>query len=391
MPGPFAPVSLPSYMVYGINSRPDVSFQCVLTSGLLRFACASLRQVRVQVPKQTLSGGQTTHPLVSVVILNYNGNQFLETCLREVLRSDYPNTEVIVVDNGSSDGSVQSAMQRHSDDHRIKFLLNKTNLGFAEGNNVGAMSARGEFVIFLNNDTKTTKNWISELVSVAQSDRRVGIVICRILTESDPYGNLIGNVDRFGGGVLVRLDEKELSETIAAGPAFLISREAWDKVGGYDAKYFMYEEDIDLAWRIKLAGYKVVPARNSKVFHSVGGTARKSRLDVKRYFVYRNTLRTLIKNYSGISLPKTIPVLIVLNSIQSIALAHASRNPSIALSPIKAIFWNLRNLGDTWSLHRQIQKSRLIPDHDIERLMTHDNPIVNQIRAQVNRKRKARN
>jgi GT2 family glycosyltransferase len=323
------------------------------------------------------------NPLVSIIILNYNGNQFLDSCLKEVLRSDYPNVEIILVDNGSNDGSAVTVMKKYAGDHRIRIVENGRNLGFAEGNNVGAKSARGSFLVFLNNDTKATETWLSELVKVAQSDERIGIVIPRILTETDPDGTFLGNVDRFGTGVLVRVDETDGLETIAAGPAFLVSREAWEKVGGFDPKYFMYEEDVDLAWRIKLVGYMVVPALKSRVYHSVAGTTRRSRLEARRYFAYRNTLRTLVKNYSGTSLAKTLPISILVSILQSTSLAWTLRDPRILISPIRAVLWNLRSLEDTWELRQQIQIGRVIQDHEIERVMTNSNPLVTQMRSKA--------
>jgi GT2 family glycosyltransferase len=321
-------------------------------------------------------------PLVSIIILNYNGRRFLQACLSSVLKSSYPDFEVIFVDNGSTDGSVNFVKEKFGNDPRLRIVKNRENLGFAEGNNVGARYARGDFLVFLNNDTEVHPDWLRELVKTALSDKKVGIAICRILTPSSPKGLLVGNVDKYGNGVLMPLKNgAEDVEVIASGPAFLIKRHIWDEVGGFDSKYFIYVEDIDLAWRVKLLGYRIVPSFNSVVYHKAEGTTRRLDLARKRYFTYRNTIRTLLKNYSALTLLRVLPISLLQISIQSVVLTYMIKSPDVLLSLIRALLWNLVYLKDTWALHKRIQKNRILSDSEIQRLMAKSNLLVTYLKS----------
>lgn len=313
---------------------------------------------------------QNPEPMVSVVVLNYNGKEFLDACLISVLSSEYSNYEVILVDNASTDGSIKLVKEKFGNDSRLKIVMNSENLGFAGGNNIGACHAKGDLLVFLNTDTKVHHEWLGELVWTASSNPLIGISTCRIITPHLEEG-FVGNVNKYGFAVLQRLKDilKNGGETIASGPAFLIRKDVFNKIGGFDSKYFAYFEDIDLAWRVKLLGYFVVVEPNSIVFHKVAGTIRKFGLCWRRYLVYRNVLRTLLKNYSGQTLVKVLPVSLTLIFAESIALACVAKNPNILLALTKAILWSIRNFEDTWALHLEIQKNRVVNDSDILRMM----------------------
>lgn len=328
-----------------------------------------------------------TEPFVSVIILNYDGLEFLEACLNSVLKSRYPNFEVLLVDNASTDGSVDVIQEKFATGANLRIIQNDQNLGFADGNNVGSNQAKGSLLVFLNNDTEVHSDWLTELVRTATRDPSIGIVLCRVSWASSPNGLLVGNVDRYGNAVLIDCrsyltgrhhqtvsgggSSNDISgfETIAAGPVFLIKKEVWDKVGGFDSKYFTYAEDIDLAWRAKLLGYKTTLSMGSFVYHKIAGTTRKLGLVTRRYLTYRNMLRTLIKNYSISTLLKVIPVFAMIRVSESVALSLIARNPKVMMSLLRAIAWNIRSLGDTWVLHQEIQRLRVVSDGEVQRVM----------------------
>jgi GT2 family glycosyltransferase len=327
-------------------------------------------------------------PLVSVIILNYNGLDFLENCLDSVLKSRYQNFEVLLVDNASTDGSVDVIQEKLTVNPKLRIIRNDQNLGFAEGNNAGSNQAKGSMLVFLNNDTEVHADWLTALVTTAISDSSTGIVLCRVSWASSPNEMRVGNVDWYGNAVLVHyrsyLDgghRQPISEggsrsgtsgfeTIAAGPVFLIKREVWDKVGGFDSKYFLYAEDIDLAWRAKLLGYKTTLSRGSFVYHRIAGTAGKSGLDTRRYLTYRNMLRTLLKNYATTTLLKVIPIFLMIRVSESIALSLVAKNPKVMSGLLRAIVWNIRSLNDTWVLHQSIQRRRVVTDTQVQQVMS---------------------
>jgi len=315
-------------------------------------------------------------PLVSVIILNYNGKEFLEPCLKSVLNSDYPNFEVVLVDNGSTDGSLHFVKDKFGKDPHLRVIANSENLGFVMGNTIGIQHSKGDLLVILNNDTEATPNWLKELIRTTLSNPRNGICVCNIFTPNLPEG-LLGHMDKYGRAVLVKLSDvlEKNGEIIAAGPAFLIRREVFEKIGGYDLRYFAYFDDMDLSWRAKLLGYRTTVAENSKVSHKLAGTTSRLGLSMRRYLTYRNTLRTLVKNYSFSTLVKTLPISLTLILLESMALTYTFKNISLLLPPIKAILWNVKNFEDTWALHKEVQKSRVIDDATIQQIMAPFRPL----------------
>ena len=320
--------------------------------------------------EELFKSGNTSFPVVSVIILNYNGKEYLETCLNSVLNSAYSNFEVIFVDNGSSDGSVDFVKEKFACYPCLRIVINSENLGFAEGNNVGAQHAKSDLLVFLNNDTKVYPNWLGELVKTAISNPSVGICLCRIICDNSQE-NLLGNVDRYGRAALMHFEDviKRGRDVIASGPAFLIRRDVFNIIGGFDCRYVLYFEDIDLAWRVKLLGYRILIEPKAIVFHEVAGTIRRVGLSRRRYLVYRNTLRTLIKNYSVPTLWRVLPISFMLIFLESVALVYMIKDPFVFLTAFKALLWNLMNFKDTWIFHQYIQSTRVISDDEIHQIM----------------------
>ncbi len=331
--------------------------------------------------------GSQEKPFVSIVILNYNGEGLLGPCMDSVMKSRYLNFEIIVVDNASTDASIAEITRKSSSYANLSIVKNNYNFGFAEGNNIGAKHAKGDFLVFINNDTEVATDWLDHLVRTAIDDPFVGIVLPRVVWDASPEGLLVGNVDRFGNTVLVDMHSRAASrehsivegsnlsdrlsevETIASGPAFLIKRKVWEEVGGFDPKYFIYAEDIDLSWRVKLLGYKTTVSKGSFVRHGVAGTTRKLRLDERRYLTYRNTIRTLVKDYSTGTLPKVMPPFLVIRLGEALTLSFIARNPKIVAGLARAIGWNIRHFSDSWTLHTAIQTRRTVSESEVQRVM----------------------
>ena len=120
-------------------------------------------------------------PLVSVIILNYNGESYLDNCVASVLKNSYPNYEVLLVDNASTDLSVKNAMQTFGGDSRLRFIQSEKNLGFSGGNNLGFSHSKGDFIVFLNNDTVVDPEWLTHLVNAMQMDKSIGLAQSTIL------------------------------------------------------------------------------------------------------------------------------------------------------------------------------------------------------------------
>jgi len=217
-------------------------------------------------------------PLVSIIILNWNGKEHLETCLPSVIGQTYEDIETIVVDNGSTDGSIEYVKQNYD---TVKLVCNSTNVGFAEGNNVGIRAASGEYVVVLNNDTEVDKNWISSFVKVAEENPDAGMFACKILSyydrkQIDCVGHLIypDGLSRGRGRGEVDEGQYDTIEEVAfpSGCAALYRREMLDQIGLFDGDFFIYVEDSDLGIRGRLAGWKCLYAPDAVVYHKYSAT-----------------------------------------------------------------------------------------------------------------------
>jgi hypothetical protein len=311
------------------------------------------------------------HPSVSIIILNYNGREFVERCLKSVLTTDYLNFEVIFIDNASTDGSLELVEKMFGSDPHLKTIRNDENLGFAEGNNVGARVAKGNYIVFLNNDTDVNSKWLKELVEVMESDPTIGIAQSKILLMRDPMklDCAGGFMDPYGWTNKRGEREKdvgqydEVSEIFYAhGATMAVKREILEKVGIFDPKFFIYYDDLDLCWRVWLCGYKVVFVPKSVVYHEAGAWGRAQPRPQMTSFFCKNHTSALLKNYSLHNLVRTLPVYIALVHGMAMYLMLKGEVKG-ALAYFKAILWNLLNLRHVWTERLKVQYLiRKIPD-----------------------------
>lgn len=257
---------------------------------------------------------------ISVVIINWNCGEDLPTCLRALERQTDRNFEIIVVDNGSTDGSVE-AIRR--DFPKVKLIETGANLGFAEGCNVGIAASTGEWVATLNPDTEPDPRWVEELREVAmKGDARLGMIQSRIVfrhasDRTNSTGVLIFRngsfVDR-SFDMSVREDETEDEIFCASAGAALYRKsmleEARLPTGYFDRNFFMYYEDVDLGWRCRLAGWSARYAPKAVVAHSFHGSSKKRGDSFVRRQCNYNRIRTLIKNGSAELLVRAAPRLL---------------------------------------------------------------------------------
>tara|TARA_B000000609_G_scaffold26261_1_gene17294 strand:- start:2055 stop:3092 length:1038 start_codon:yes stop_codon:yes gene_type:complete len=269
---------------------------------------------------------------VSVIIPHWNGIDVLSECLDSLGKSTYKNIEIIVVDNASSDGSQDWIRSNHPN---IILVQNKSNLGYAEGCNVGAKSSSGEYLIFLNNDTVQNENWIESLVDFLNLNRNVAAVQPKILnyfdrTKFDYAGGCGGWIDVLGfpfarGRLFLNLEKDEGQyEKIrpifwASGTALMIRKKMFIDLNGFDKTFFAHQEEIDLCWKIHLSGKEVWSVPTSVVFHKNAVTlpmfSRK-----KQYLNHRNSLLMMLTNYS---LPMTLYLFPIRLSLEFVALFYA--------------------------------------------------------------------
>jgi GT2 family glycosyltransferase len=257
-------------------------------------------------------------PLVSIVILNWNGKEHLQECLESVLRSTYAPLEIIFVDNGSTDGSVDYV---RSGFPSVPVLENGKNLGYAEGNNKGIAVAKGKYVVTLNNDVNVEPDWLEKPVEYLENDDLLGVVGCRQMSY---YNRSVGDgffhspspelsFERVGHGVIYDL------HSFLAVPGYVISvnggsaiyrRELFIRLGGFDTNFFAYHDETDFCMRLFLDGWKCLYTPQAVVYHKDSASFKKAK-GMKLYYSERNRLWSMFKYYPlSIILKHIIPIVI---------------------------------------------------------------------------------
>ncbi len=255
------------------------------------------------------------YPKASVVVLNYNGRDYLEECFQSLKEIDYPDYELIMADNASTDDSIEYAKKNFP---WVRVLPLDKNYGFAEGNNRGAEVADGEVIAFLNNDTKVDRKWLTELVKPVIEDKNIGMCASKVLFYHMPdtiqYAS--GMISAIGSGIDGEgLGDKDGDKYnipryvgIPLGASMLITKDVFQEIGGFDGDYFAAHEETDLAWRCWLYGYFVLYVPSSIVYHKSHGAWSKEYYPSKVYYGQMNQLRNLVKNFGFKNLIKGLVV-----------------------------------------------------------------------------------
>jgi len=240
-------------------------------------------------------------PLASVIVLNYNGRAWLPGCLEALAaQRGAPRFEILLVDNGSSDGSAALVRERWP---AVRVIESGGNAGFAGGNNVGAREARGEWLVFLNNDTVAEPEWLASLTAEAAAHPEYAIVTSRLVFLDDPAvvdsagdGYLrAGGAFKHGYGAATAAFAASREVFGACGAAFMIRRDQFARLGGFDARLFMNFEDVDLSYRARLIGLRVWYAASAIVRHA-GGASLGVVSPAAVYYGQRNLEWVWVKN-----------------------------------------------------------------------------------------------
>ncbi|MBF0557416.1 MAG: glycosyltransferase family 2 protein [Nitrospirae bacterium] len=242
-------------------------------------------------------------PAISIIIVNWNGKEFLEDCFNALQRQSHKDFEVIFVDNASTDASLKLAKELAADlKLNAKFVINKENRGFAGGNNEGFKHSSGEYIALLNTDTVADENWLRELTGAMSDDATIGLCASKLVvfnenvidSAGDGYSTF-GHAFKRGEGLSdTAYPEKEYVFGACAGAA-LYRREMIERIGFFDEDFFLIFEDTDISFRALLSGWKCLYVPQAVVSHRVGGSIRTIS-ESAAYHVVRNDKLVKIKN-----------------------------------------------------------------------------------------------
>jgi GT2 family glycosyltransferase len=253
-------------------------------------------------------------PMVSVIILNFNGRDLLRKCLQSVFKTDYPNCEVIVVDNGSTD---ESCVMVEREFPHVQLIRNQENFGYSEGNNIGILHSRGEFMVLLNNDTIVRPEWLSELVPEAERNPECFYQPKILFIGSDRINSAGNCVQLFGfafprgfGEVDVGQYDEKCEVSYASGACVLASRRLVEDVGLLDEGFFTFYEDVNWGWRALMRGYKTVYVPSAVIYHKWGGSWGRLMSRKKFFLIERSRIASVLRNYSFQTIIVLLPGLV---------------------------------------------------------------------------------
>ena len=304
------------------------------------------------------------NPLVSIIILNYNAGNLLLNCVDSVFKSTYPNFEVLVVDNISTDNSHAVCKKKFE---KIHLIENKENLGYCEGNNVGIRNANGEFVVILNPDTTVEPNWLNHLMS-AYNEFGEGLYQPKFFSLNEKHvlqstGNML---HIFGFGFAKdkgKIDDEKMESVekinYASGTCLFTSKIVLDKIGLLDPFLFLYHDDLDLGWRAAHIGINSFYVPKSIIYHAESYSIKWS--SKKFYWLERNRKYCLLTHYSKETYAKMRFSLFLVDLC--VWLFYLSKG--FLGAKIKAELDIFRNRKSIKIKYEQLEKMKIVSDKDL--------------------------
>lgn len=314
--------------------------------------------------------GQHT-PSVSVVVINWNAGSLLERCVAALSQQTHSPNRIIVVDNASSDDSLTPIEKRYGD---IEIVRLQSNIGFAAANNHAiAMLEDSDWVALVNPDAFPTPDWLEEMLRAARENPDYAFFGCRLVRAGDQdildgtgdiyhVGGLAWRRDHGSYARTVMRDNEEIFTPCAA--AAIYRRDALKTVNGFDESFFCYFEDIDLGFRLRLAGYRCLYVSSAVVYHQGSGTT-EMRSDFSVYHGHRNLVWTYVKNMPAVMFWLYLPQHLWLNIVTIAWYVVNGR----ALTILAAKRDALLGLPKVWTRRQAIQRQKKVSAADLRKVM----------------------
>jgi GT2 family glycosyltransferase len=322
---------------------------------------------------------QEQYPSVEIVIPHFQRSDMLERCLDSLEKTRYPSMSITVVDNCGKQAGLVFTIKRYRNAQLLKPGMNR---GYAGGCNEALKRSHADYVVFMNDDTVHDPLWLEKLVEAAIQENDTAAFQPKILSmKAAAVGKQVFDYAGAAGGMLDRLgypwchgrvfssqeeDKGQYDETReifwASGVAMLVKRDIALKLGGFDEDFFMHMEEIDLSWRMKLAGYRVRSVPTSVVWHEGGASLSQGSAE-KIYYNHRNNIAMILKNRDMAGLVWSIPLRVLLEA--AAALFYLTQYPEAikkSHAVLRAAIYNFRDRGNILAKRRVVQASRVTAD-----------------------------
>lgn len=318
----------------------------------------------------------SSHPFFSIIILCWNSNDYIEHCLESLKNQTFQDFEVLLIDNNSPDPVLDSVINEFSR-LNIRHYRLTANLGFAGGNNFGAGEAKGKYLVLLNSDAFPTSDWLENIKKAIEKYPQ-SFFASKLLMANDPT-RLDGTGDTYHfSGLVWRTNHNHLDKVVkqeegevfsACGAAAIYPKAAYDEVGGFDDDYFAYVEDVDLGFRLQLAGYKCIYLPDA-VVHHLGSGSTQRRSDLSVYYGQRNLIWTFVKNVPSPLIYFLLPFHVLANLFLLIISIFRKQGRIAFQAKVDA----LKKISDVVKKRKKVQGGRRISILRVIRLMNW-NPI----------------
>jgi GT2 family glycosyltransferase len=304
-------------------------------------------------------------PLVSIILATYNSEDYLTECLKSIFSTSYPNFELIIIDNKSTDKTI-NIIKKFKDKYKenINLILSSKNLGYAKANNKAVKQSKGDFIFILNPDTIVSDNFLEPLIEEIIKPNVSAVQPLVYLFDKKTI-NLTGKVTHYLGFDWLKdfkktnIPKRQVIKSFS-GSGILVSKEYFNKVGGFDELFFMYYEDSDLSWKFNLIDKKIIFTPKSVLLHDYKYIPKDNYQPLKQklFYIERNRLITLFKNLSLKSLLLILPSLIFME----LGMIVFSFYEGWGITKLKTYFSILNNMSLILKNRRLIQSQRKISD-----------------------------
>ena len=307
--------------------------------------------------------------LVSIIVLTYNSEKVLQTCLKSIFNQTYENYEVVIVDNNSNDGTKNFLANYEFPKNKIiKTILNTKNYGYNSGNKIGIDNVKGELIALINPDIRLEKDWLEKIVNSLEESNYV-ISSGKILNQDGTIQSNGGLIDVYGASTQRKkiISKKENKFFYNPGMAIILKKKLLENVK-LDTNIFMYYDDVDLSWRARLNGYNLQYCNDAIAYHKSGDSLPG--LPPSKFFqISKNRLYVCIKNFSRNRILKRILIIVFLIFLDSIYYSIKKKSIGYFFMFFRSIGWNIKNSKNIIKERKKIQSDRKISDNEIEKYM----------------------